>query len=44
MPRLGEPDRHGDLFARVNLVLPESITDREIEVFRELAAERQKVR
>jgi len=41
MPRLGDPDRKGDLFARARLVLPTDLTDREIETLRDLAAARQ---
>jgi curved DNA-binding protein len=41
MPRLGNPGSRGDLYARVNLVLPEPLTEREIEAFRELAAARR---
>jgi curved DNA-binding protein len=41
MPRLGNPGKRGDLYARVNLVLPEPLTEREIAAFRELAATRQ---
>ena len=40
MPRIGNPGSRGDLYARVNLVLPEPLTEREIEAFRELAAAR----
>lgn len=40
MPRLGDPAVRGDLFARVRLVLPENMSERELELFRELAAER----
>jgi curved DNA-binding protein len=44
MSKLNDPKNHGDLFARVRLVLPEHLTDRELELFRELVAERQKVK
>jgi curved DNA-binding protein len=43
MPHLGSPSTRGDLFARVKLVLPESLSEREINAFRDLAAERQGV-
>ncbi len=42
MPHLGKPDIYGDLFARVNLVLPEPLTDQEVNTLRELASARQK--
>lgn len=44
MPKLNDPKSHGDLYARVRLVLPEHLSDRELELFRELAAERQRVK
>jgi curved DNA-binding protein len=37
MPLLRDPDRRGDLFARVNVVLPDDLSERERELFRELA-------
>ena len=42
MPHLGKPDRSGDLFARVRLVLPDPLTDQEVNSIRELASSRQK--
>ena len=42
MPRLGNPNTRGDLFARVRLVLPDTLTDQEISSMRTLAAARQK--
>jgi curved DNA-binding protein len=42
MPRQGDSSRRGDLYARVELVLPEPLSEHEIETFRELAAARQK--
>jgi curved DNA-binding protein len=42
MPHLGQPQERGDLFARVKLVLPEGLSEREIDALRELAAERQR--
>jgi curved DNA-binding protein len=40
MPHLGDPKTRGDLFALVRLVLPDSLTDREVNSIRELAASR----
>ena len=40
MPRLERPSERGDLFARVRLVLPEPLSDAEIEALRMLARER----
>ena len=40
MPRLGVPKTRGDLFARVKLVLPEPLTDQEVDSIRTLAASR----
>jgi curved DNA-binding protein len=42
MPHLGDPKKHGDLFALVRLVLPEPLTDKEVNSIRELAASRSK--
>jgi len=42
MPYLGSPEKHGDLFARVRLVLPDSLTEQEVSNIRELASVRQK--
>ena len=36
MPLLGQRDRRGDLFARVNVVLPEQLSEREQALFEEL--------
>ena len=36
MPVLGGRDRRGDLFVRVNVVLPERLSDRERALFEEL--------
>ncbi len=41
MPHLGDPKSRGDLFALVRLVLPDSLTDQEINSIRELASARQ---
>ncbi len=40
MPHLGDPKTRGDLFALVRLVLPNSLTDPEVNSIRELAAAR----
>ena len=40
MPHLGDPKTHGDLFALVRLVLPEPLTDKEVNSIRELASSR----
>jgi curved DNA-binding protein len=40
LPHLGEPKTHGDLYALVRLVLPEPLTDAEVNRIRELAAAR----
>jgi curved DNA-binding protein len=42
MPHLGDPKTHGDLFALVRLVLPEPLSDKEVNSIRELAASRLK--
>ena len=41
MPRLERPAEHGDLYARVRLVLPEPLSADEIETLRTLAERRQ---
>jgi DnaJ-class molecular chaperone len=41
MPQKGNPNERGDLYARVNLVLPESMTEEELNTLRSLAAKRQ---
>ena len=40
MPHLGDPEKHGDLFAMVRLVLPDPLTDQEVDSIRELASSR----
>jgi curved DNA-binding protein len=40
MPHLGDAKKHGDLFARVRLVLPDSLTDEEVNSIRKLASSR----
>ncbi|MDR3576010.1 MAG: DnaJ C-terminal domain-containing protein [Anaerolineaceae bacterium] len=40
MPRLGDPKTRGDLFAQVRLVLPDKLTDQEVNSIRELASSR----
>ena len=42
MPRLGKPDKFGDLYVRVRLVLPDPLTEQEVTSIRELASARQK--
>jgi curved DNA-binding protein len=42
MPHLGDPKKRGDLYAMVRLVLPDPLTDREVDSIRELASARQK--
>ena len=42
MPHLGDPKTHGDLFALVRLVLPEPLSDKEVNSIRELASSRLK--
>jgi curved DNA-binding protein len=41
MPRLNDPNTHGDLYARVRLVLPAPLSERELQAFRELAEARR---
>ncbi len=38
MPNLRNPAQHGDLFAKVRVVLPQQLSEREKDLFRELAA------
>jgi curved DNA-binding protein len=40
MPRLRQPERRGDLLARVRVVIPEALSDEEQALFRELARAR----
>jgi len=40
MPHLSDPETRGDLFAKVRLVLPDSMTDQEVDSIRNLAASR----
>ncbi|MGC1377872.1 MAG: DnaJ C-terminal domain-containing protein [Anaerolineales bacterium] len=40
MPHLGDPKTRGDLFVLVKLVLPEPLTDREVDSIRALASSR----
>lgn len=42
MPHLREPSKRGDMFARVKLVLPDALTDQEVEGITALASARQK--
>ena len=41
MPNLRNPTRSGDLYAKVKIALPQRLSEREKELFRELAAFRQ---
>jgi DnaJ-class molecular chaperone len=36
MPRLRQPEQHGDLFAKMEVRLPTDLTPRERELFEEL--------
>jgi curved DNA-binding protein len=38
MPLLRDPRQYGDLLAKVKVVLPQHLSEREKELFRELAA------
>ena len=40
MPHLGDPQKRGDMFALVRLVLPEPLTDQEVDSIRTLASSR----
>jgi DnaJ-class molecular chaperone len=40
MPHLGDPKTRGDLFALVRLVLPDPLTEQEVNSIRELASSR----
>jgi DnaJ-class molecular chaperone len=37
MPHLRNPERQGDLFAKVKVILPQQLSERERELFQELA-------
>jgi curved DNA-binding protein len=41
MPKKGDPENRGDLYARVTLVLPENMTDEELAALRSLAEKRK---
>jgi curved DNA-binding protein len=41
MPNLRDPKRHGDLYARLSIQIPQKLSQREKELFRELASLRQ---
>jgi curved DNA-binding protein len=41
MPLLRDPDKHGDLLAKVQVILPQRLSEREKELFRELAGLRE---
>jgi DnaJ-class molecular chaperone len=38
MPKLRQPQEHGDLYAHTSIQIPTQLTDRERELIRELAA------
>jgi curved DNA-binding protein len=40
MPHLGDPTTRGDLYARARIVLPDNLTDKEIETLKDLKASR----
>ena len=42
MPHLREPDKRGDMFAHVRLILPDPLTDQEVDSIQRLASARQK--
>ncbi|MCJ7432327.1 MAG: HSP40/DnaJ peptide-binding protein, partial [Anaerolineales bacterium] len=42
MPYLREPNKRGDMFPRVKLVLPDSLTEQEVDSIQALASARQK--
>jgi curved DNA-binding protein len=42
MPILRNPSRHGDLYAKLSITLPERLSDRERELFKQLAALRRR--
>jgi curved DNA-binding protein len=40
MPKLKSPSQHGDLFARVNVAIPKQLSDRQRDLFEQLAKEK----
>jgi curved DNA-binding protein len=42
MPVLGHPDRHGDLYAHLNVQIPTQLSEQEVRLFRQLADLRKK--
>ena len=42
MPRLNQPERMGDLYAKVNIILPQQLSEKEKMLLRELAQQREK--
>jgi curved DNA-binding protein len=42
LPQLGHPESRGDLFARVRLVLPEKMSEEEVNAIKEAAAKRSR--
>jgi curved DNA-binding protein len=43
MPRLDRPNERGDLYAKVRLVLPDALSDDEVDTLRSLAEQRRSV-
>jgi DnaJ-class molecular chaperone len=41
MPKTGDAKSRGDLYVRVKLVLPENMTEEELNIFHSLAAKRK---
>ena len=41
MPKMGDPKKRGDLYVRVKLMLPENMTEEEVNTFRSLVAKRK---
>lgn len=42
MPKFGKSNEYGDLYAKVNIILPKDLSQKEIELFRELDAIKNK--
>ncbi len=38
MPKFGKENEYGDLYAKVNIIIPKNLTEKEIELFEKLAA------
>ncbi|HXP52696.1 MAG TPA: DnaJ C-terminal domain-containing protein, partial [Bacteroidia bacterium] len=41
MPKFEKADEHGDLYAKINIILPKNLSDKELALFNELAAIRK---